>query len=368
MRPNVLDGRHRALGADDSVSWNDMVLPQRYKTSVFEEVVAVRARAGLFDVSAVKIINISGPDAVATLDYLVTADVAGMKPGAALIGAELNDEGAIIDDIMIIRDGADRFRISHGTGVTPVALAHAAKGKTVTITPDNERNVLSLQGPASLAVLAPHTPAALKDLAYFHHVDTTLFGVPVNLLRGGYSGELGYEVYCEPKDAVALWDKILEAGKSHGVIPVSWDCLDTVRVEAALLFFPFEMPHQGTTTPWETNQEWALDLNKPDFRGKQAVLASKGKERTKVAGITIDCDHAVTPGSKLFSKGVEVGIVTSTTYSQFLMLSVALVALKPGYTALGTEVEVADQDAKHSGRVVQIPFYDPLRRRTYTQN
>lgn len=365
LRKNVLDKRHKKLGADDATSWNDMVLPQIYKGNLLDEIVAVRSRAGLFDVSALKIINVSGPDAEAVLDQMVTSNVAALKSGSSLIGGEVNEDGFLVDDIMIMRDGPKEFRISHGTGVTPKSLALVAKGKKVTISPDNDVHILSLQGPRALEILAEHTPMKLAKLKYFGHERTKLFGRDVSILRGGYSGERGYEVYCAAKDAGDLWDAILKAGRKFDVIPVSWACLDTVRVEAGLLFFPFDMPHKGGTTPWEVSMDWAVDPSKKDFRGKKAVLASKGKERTKVAGITIDHNEAIEPGAKIVKDGKEIGTVNSTTYSEYLMLSIALVSLKPEFTALGTSFDVKNKKGKWAARVVQIPFYDPLRLRTH---
>jgi aminomethyltransferase len=365
LRKNVLDKRHKKLGADDSTVWNDMVLPQHYKGDVFDEVVAVRTRAGLFDVSSLKIINVSGPDAEAVLDQLVTANVKAMKPGTSLIGGEVNEDGFLVDDIMIMRDSATEFRISHGTGATPHSLTVVSKGKKVTIEPDKDVHILSLQGPRALEILAEHTPMKLAKLPYFGHEKTKLFGRDVSILRGGYSGERGYEVYCSSKDAGKLWDAILKAGKPFKVRPASWACLDIVRVEAGLLFFPFDMPHDGGTTPWEVSMDWAIDASKKDFRGRKAVLASKGKERTKVAGITIDHSDAIEPGAKIVKDGKEIGTVNSTTYSQYLMLSIALVSLKPEFTALGTTFEVKNNKGKWPARVVQVPFYDPLRVRTH---
>ena len=157
------------------------------------------------------------------------------------------------------------------------------------------------------------------------------------------AAERGYEVFCAAKDAVFLWDKILEVGKPFGAMPVSWDCLDIVRVEGSLLFFPFDMPHKDTT-PFEVLMDWSVDLSKPDFRGKAALLARKGTERTHQAGLEVLAAKAITPGAKIFKDGAEVGVVNSTTYSRHLMKSLALVSLRPDVTALGP-VPSADRAA-----------------------
>ena len=363
-RQSILNERHRELGSRLEESWNDMAIPQHYATDPYLETEAVRYRAGLFDVSALKIINVSGKDALAFINQLVTADISKVPAGRSMIASIVGDDGGLIDDVLVYVDGDGAFRLSHGGGALEEALPVVAQGFDVAFARDNDVHILSLQGPKALEILAPHTPMTLKDLPYFGHGKTTLFGIPVSLARGGYSAERGYEVFCSAKDAVFLWDKILEVGKPFGAMPVSWDCLDIVRVEGALLFFPFDMPHKDTT-PFEVLMDWSVDLSKPDFRGKAALIARKGTERTHQAGLEVLAPVAMTPGAKIYKDGAEVGVVNSTTYSQHLMKSLALVSLKPEVTALGTGLTVTDGEASYEAAVVRTPFYDPMRLRTH---
>lgn len=363
-RQSILNDRHRELGSKLEESWNDMAIPQHYATDPYVETETVRTRAGLFDVSALKIIDLSGPDSLAFLNKLLTADIAKIPAGRSMISSIVDDEGGLIDDVLVYVDGDGKFRLSHGGGALEEALPVVAQGFDVTFSRDNDVHILSLQGPLALDILSPHTPMVLKDLPYFGHGKTTLFGIPVSLARGGYSAERGYEVFCAAKDAVFLWDKILEVGKPFGAMPVSWDCLDIVRVEGALLFFPFDMPHKDTT-PFEVLMDWSVDLSKPGFRGKAALLARKGTERTHQAGLEVLAAKAITPGAKIFKDGAEVGVVNSTTYSRHLMKSLALVSLRPDVTALGTALTVVDGDESFEANVVRTPFYDPMRLRTH---
>ena len=254
-RQSVLNDRHAALGADlTTTSWNDMPIPQNYKTDPYEETAAVRYRAGLFDVSALKMLNVSGPDALKFLNQLLTSDVSKAKPGDSHISNIVNEDGALIDDVLVYVDGPNEFRVSHGGGAFEEGMLPLAEKYNVSIRRDNDVHILSLQGPVALEVLAPHTPMDLAGLPYFQHRKTTIFGKPVSIARGGYSAERGYEVFCSAKDAHFIWDSILEAGKDRGVMPASWSCLDIVRVEGGLLFFPFDMTH-GDTTPWEVRAD-----------------------------------------------------------------------------------------------------------------
>lgn len=369
QRNSVLNDRHRQLGSKlDGDAWNEMPIPWRYASDPHDEVIATRSRAALYDVSALNIVNVAGPDAEAVLDRLVSIDVTRLKPGTARLGAEVDERGALVDDIMIIRDGAERFRVSHGSGATPRTLAALAEGRRVTVQADRDVHILSLQGPRSLEVLAPHAAGNLATLPYFHHVETALFGKAVTIGRGGYSGERGYEVYCAAQDAVFLWDAILEAGRPQGVIPASWTALDLTRVEGGLLFFPYDMP-EGDTTPWEVNMDWAVDLDKPgDYIGKAAVLAARGRERVRQAGALVHHHAAVDPGAKIFdAAGQEVGVVTSASYSRLLMQSLAMIHLQPALATPGTRLRIANGDRPLEALVVRTPFYDPLRQRTHPE-
>ncbi len=363
-RLSALSDRHRALGTTFEAAWNDMPVPQNYATDPDDEVIAVRTAAGLFDVSALRIIDVSGRDALAVLEELFTSDIASIAPGAASLTGLLDDNGSIIDDVLVYCDGPNAYRVSHGSGALEDLLPAAAAGRDVTFRKDNDVHMLSLQGPKALDILAPHTGFELKTLPYFGHRRTSLFGRPVSIARGGYSGERGYEVSCAAGDAVFLWDAILEAGRPHGAMAVSWSCLDIVRVEGGLLFYPYDMP-EGDTTPWEAGLGWTVNPDKPAFRGRDAVLRRRGQQRVAQAGIEIDHHAAIEPGAKLFRDGQEVGIVNSTTYSRYLMRSLALVHVAPHLAACGTELEVRSGEARFPARVVKTPFYDPLRLRTH---
>ena len=363
-RNSILNDRHRELGSDLSTSWNDMPIPQNYRTDPYVETETVRDRAGLFDVSALKMVDVTGPEALSFLNHLLTSDVSKAKPGDSHISNIVDDSGALIDDVLVYVDGTNRYRVSHGGGAFEEAAAKAKERFNVMVARDDDVHILSLQGPRSLDVLSPHTPMGLGSLKYFHHEITTIFGRPVSIARGGYSAERGYEVFCRSKDAHFIWDSILEAGKEEGVTPVSWSCLDIVRVEGGLLFFPFDMTH-GDTTPWEVRADWTIDLSKPDFVGKKALAEKKGKERSFITGLEVWHDQAITPLARIFAGDKEVGVVTSTTYSQHLMKSLAMAQIAPQFTGLGTELRIKDGSSDYRAVVVQMPFYDPMRLRTH---
>lgn len=205
----------------------------------------------------------------------------------------------------------------------------------------------------------------ISTLQYFHHIKTSLLGKEVYIARGGYSGELGYEIYTPSNNAIFLWDEILKAGKAWGIVPASWNSLEITRIEAGLLFFPYEMP-EGDTSPWEVNMGWGVDLNKTgDYVGKAAVIASHGKQRVHQIGLIAKSTQALQAGATLVADGKEVGVVTSATYSRYLMQSLALAHILPEYAAKGTGISVKGSDGNIPAYVAQLPFYDPLRLRTH---
>jgi aminomethyltransferase len=199
-------------------------------------------------------------------------------------------------------------------------------------------------------------------LPYFGHKPTRLFGKDVLISRGGYSHERGYEVFCASNDAVEVWDAILSEGGRFGLMPCSFTCLDLCRVEGGLLFYPFDMP-EGDTTPWEVGMDWAVDLNKGEFRGRQALQEKRESARVKQTGCICKSDQAVEAGAKLFKDGRQVGVVTTPAYSRYLMQSLALVHVHPEFATRGTELEVQGPKVSCKAYVWQPPFYDPLRLR-----
>lgn len=371
LRANALYSRHQELGATfEEPLWN-MGVPWLYNTDPDDEHVAVRTRVGLWDVTCLQVINITGPDALEVLNRVQAADMSVLKPGQSRLGCLCDENGAISDDFLVYRDGENEYRATHGDGDAEERLAEYAEGKNVEISRDKDVHVLSVQGPKSLDLLSPYTQMELADLPYFHHRSTKLFGKDVLISRAGYSHERGYEIFCSSEDAPDLWDTLLEQGAEFGIMPCSFTCLDLCRVEAGLLFYPFDMP-EGDTTPWELGMSWAIDfhtkswdveMDRDDFRGKKALQEKKNKERFYQTGIICDSDKAVSEGAKLVADGKEVGVVTTPAYSRYLMQSLALVHLNPDYAGQGTAVEVQSNDFSCNAWVSKPPFYDPLRLR-----
>ena len=242
-------------------------------------------------------------------------------------------------------------------------LQESAAGLNVDIELDDDLHNISLQGPKALQLLDAHTSIDLGQMPYFHHQPAQLFGHPCRISRTGYSGERGYEIFASAAVVGEIWDQILGHGAEIGVMPCSFASLDKVRIEAALLFFGYDMTDEHT--PWEVGLGFTVNRNKGDFRGNQAVLASEGQERFVAAGISIDHDDALAGGETLNLDGVEVGIINSPCYSHRLGKSLALVHLRPDTAHPGTRLDVASDDFLGTATVETIPFFDPTKSRTH---
>ncbi len=258
-RQSALASRHRVLGSELG-EWNDMDVAWEYTQSVNDEHRAVRTAAGLFDVSGLKKIHISGPDALAVVDHMCTRDMTKIYPGKSAYAIILNEAGRITDDCIMFHIMPNDWMMVHGGGTGMEQLGKSAEGKDVKIEFDDDLHNISLQGPAAVDFLDQHTSYDLHSLAYFHHMPTRLFGRNCLISRTGYSGERGYEIFSKADDVVAIWDAILEQGKSVGIIPCSFNCIDTIRVEAALLFYPYDMTEENT--PWEVGLGFAVSKKK----------------------------------------------------------------------------------------------------------
>lgn len=361
-RESALASRHRTLGSDLE-DWNGMGTAWSYSSNPNDEHDAVREAAGLFDMSALKKIFLRGSDAARVCDHVITRDMTKVTPGRSAYGAVLTERGTVCDDAIIANNGGDEWLLCHGSGDSMERVQESAAGLNVDVAFDDDLHNISLQGPKAVAFLDAHSPLDVGGLGYFHHAATELFGHPCRISRTGYSGERGYEILADRNVVGDIWDNILGRGASAGIMPCSFTALDKVRVEAALLFFGYDMTDDHS--PWEVGLGFTINRTKADFRGRDAVWGLKGKERFRLAGIVADHDDALVGGEKLVLNDEDVGTVNSPAWSHRLGQSLALVHLRPGVEA-GTGLDVVGDDGAWTARVADIPFFDPQKIRTRT--
>ena len=360
-RVSELEADHRALGAGLG-DWNGMDVAWSYATPVEKEHDAVREAAGLFDVSGLKKVWIKGPDAAAVVDKIATRDMSRIYEGKSAYCPLLTDEGTICDDNIIFHISANKYLYVHGTGKSAERIEVAAAGRNVEVRFDDDLHDISLQGQKALPFLNKHCAVDLSPLDYFHQVETELFGRKVIVSRTGYSGERGYEIFVDRKDVVYLWRNILDAGEKEGIVACSFNCLDKIRIEAGLLFYPYDM--NEAHTPWEMGLGWSISRKKGDFLGRDALFAKEGKDKVKFSGVSCaSTTEVMEAGAKLYRDGQEVGVINSPAYSHRMKKSIALVHVQPGI-ATGTVLKLKGENQSMDVMVEALPFFDPKKSRT----
>ena len=363
-RYSALADRHRALGSKLE-DWNGMGSAWTYSHDVNDDYVAIRTRAGLMDVSGLKKLHLVGPHASAILHHATTRDVTKIYPGKSAYACMLNEAGHFIEDCILYRTGPNSWMVVHGSGAGHETLASAVLGRNAALIVDEDLHDLSLQGPAAVELLAKHVPG-IRELKYFHHRATTLFGRPVLISRTGYSGERGYELFCKAEDAVHVWDSVLAEGKDLGIVPASFGTLDLLRVESYLLFYPYDMSqtYPFETDPpgdslWELGLDFTVSPHKTDFRGADQHYRLKGKERFKIFGLLIDGNVAADMGDAVLADGTKVGVVTFGMYSPLKQQSMALARLALPAAVHGKRLQIAGKHLTGPATAHTLPFDDP---------
>jgi aminomethyltransferase len=356
-RTSALADRHRALGSGLE-NWNGMGTAWTYDSDPNDEHDAVREAVGMFDMSPLKKVFVRGPGAQVVLDHVTTRDLTRVTPGKSVYLSVLTDEGTLADDAIVSNNGDEEWMIVHGTGQTQAMLAASAEGRYVEIEFDDKLHDISVQGPKALDVLNTSCDIPLDELRYFEHAPARLFGHPCRISRTGYSGERGYEVFAHETVVGDIWDAFVQ----EGVMPCSFTALDKVRIEAGLLFYDFDMTTEYT--PWEVGLGFTVNQSKPHYRGKEALMAAKGKERVRNVGLVVDHPDMVNGAEALLLDGEEVGVINSPCYSHRMGKSLALGHLRPDI-ADGTEVQVSGGGIETTATVSPIPFYDPSKTRTH---
>jgi glycine cleavage system T protein (aminomethyltransferase) len=339
---------------------------------------ACRERAAIMDLSPLRKWEVLGPDAEMLMQLAITRDARKLSVGQVTYTAVCNETGGMLDDATVYRLADDNFRFVTGDEYTGVHLAKLADDTSlrVWVKPSTDQlHNLAVQGPESREILkqlvwtAPTQPR-FEELRWFRFLVGRIGdydGIPIVVSRTGYTGELGYEVWCHPDDGPAVWDAIWGAGEGHGLTPLGLSALDMLRIESGLIFAGYEFDDQ--IDPFEAGIGFAVALDsEDDFIGKEALLERRAHPQRKLVGLELagqetaghgDCVHV--PGSRS-----DIGVITSGTRSPVLRKNIALCRMAVQYAEPGTEVEVGKLDG-HQKRipatVVRFPFYDPEKTR-----
>lgn len=372
-RFSALMDRHRALGSNLE-DWSGMGTAWSYDGDPNAEYEAIRTKAGLMDVSGLKKVHITGPAASHVIERATTRDMERLMPGRAIYACMLNDAGKFVDDCIVYRFGPNSFTVVHGSGQGHEQLTMAATGRDVSLRFDDNLHDLSLQGPLAVEYLEKHIPG-VRALPYMSHMPASLFGKPITLSRTGYTGERGYEIFCRGQDAGVIWDRILEEGKSMGIIPCRFTTLDLLRTESYLLFFPFDnsemypFENEGPgDTLWELGLDFTVSSGKTGFRGAEEHYRLKGKERFKIWGLKLEGVGAPGNGAPVMQGGKQVGVVTQAMHSKLNKHTVAIARLPVALAVDGAPVVVnCSTHGAIKGVTAALPFYDVLKKRRSAQ-
>lgn len=335
-------------------------LPVQF-SSIKEEHEAVRTKAGLFDVSHMGEIEVKGTDSLKYLQKMMTNDISKLKNSGAQYTAMCYENGGTVDDLLVYKIEDDHYLlVVNASNIEKDFnwLQDHAEGNVELKNLSEDMAQLAIQGPLAEKVLQKLAGTNLSDIGFFKfQQDVDLKGKKALVSRTGYTGEDGFEVYCDAKDAAALWNEILEAGKEEGVLPCGLGARDTLRFEANLALYGQEL--SPDITPLEAGIGFAVKVNKEaDFIGKEVLKNQKenGVPR-KLAGIEM-IDRGIPRHGYPVYKGEElIGEVTTGTQSPTLKKNIGLVLIKKEHAELGTELEVEIRGKRLKARIEATPFY-----------
>lgn len=336
-------------------------LPVQF-SSIKEEHEAVRERAGIFDVSHMGEILVTGKASESFLQKLMTNDLSKLKKGGAQYTAMCYEDGGVVDDLLIYRLDEEDYLLIVNAANTDKDFDWMKQHRVADVEVENvsdEYALIAIQGPKAERILQKIVNnadlSAIKFFKFQQNVD--LNGAKALVSRTGYTGEDGFEIYCKPEDSVQIWEDLLEAGKDEGMMPCGLGARDTLRFEASLPLYGQELSPE--ISPLEAGIGFAVKFNKEeDFIGKEAL--SKQKENgisRKLVGIEMLDRGIPRHGYPVFCNDEEIGFVTSGTQSPTLQKNIGLALIKAEYSEAGKELEVAVRKKRLKAKIIQTPFY-----------
>ncbi len=359
LKKTPLNEVHRNSGGK-MVDFGGWDMPVQYEAGVIAEHLATRERAGLFDVSHMGEIWVDGPDAIDFVNHLTTNDVAKLVDGQAHYSALTNENGGVVDDLLVHRFAADKLLLVVNAATTdkdwawiePKAAGYDVKLRQASA----DYCQIAIQGPKALGILQRMTETDLEAILYYHFTTGKVDGIDAIIARTGYTGEDGFEVYADPSAAVGLWNRMLELGKDEGLIPCGLAARNTLRLEAAMSLYGHEL--SDTISPLEANLGWICKLGKGDFIGRapMARLKETGLTR-KLVGFEMVDKGIARDGFDVFIGSEKIGTVTSGSPAPFLKKNIGLAFVPVEFAKTGQEITIDVRGKKLAAMIVPTPFY-----------
>lgn len=348
---------HKALGAN-LTDFHGFLLPLEY-TTISEEHLAVRNKAGIFDLSHMGEIEVSGKDALGLIQKIITNDAEKLPDGKVLYTPICNERGGIVDDIILYRFSEERFiLVVNSANIQKVfewLIENQSRGVAVEDFSD-EYGMIAVQGPLSASIVEKALGREAASLKHFHFVPKKEGTTCTIVSRTGYTGEDGFEVYMPAAQCETTWHRLMEAGRQAGLRPAGLGARDTLRLEAGLLLYGNDI--DDDTTPIEAGIGWTVKFHKEDFIGKAALLAQKASGIQKRL-IGLELTERGIPRAKhhIFANSSMVGKITSGTHSPFFKKGIAMGYIEERCSKVGTPLYVDIRGRKLGARIVRLPFY-----------
>ena len=365
MKRTVLYEAHKALNAQ-FVEFAGWEMPISY-SGVLEEHKAVRTAAGLFDVSHMGRIQVDGQGAKGFLQHLSTANINSLRAGQACYTLFCNKQGGVIDDLIIYKLKRASFLVCVNAANRDKCLnwinANVPDFQNVSIVDLGDSIAqIAIQGPKSLEILQELTDVDLSTVKLKNFVEGRLGGMDSYIARTGFTGERGYEIFLPAMIAPGIWDSILKKGEEYGIKPAGLGCRDTLRLEMGYPLYGNDMDDK--TTPVEASLDKAVDFEKGDFIGRDAILQKKEKgiER-KLVGFELLQKGVPRHGCRIYSNGKTLGVVTSGNFSPTLKKGIGMGFVLPQYSAPGTEILIDIRGKAAVAVVAETPFFKKVRKK-----
>lgn len=357
LKRTPLYERHRTAGAR-LVEFAGWEMPLSYR-GILQEHRAVRTSVGLFDCSHMGFVELRGGDAGATCQELTTNDVRRLGDGQAQYSLLCNDNGGVLDDVIVYRFGPERYAICLNAANTEsdVAWIRAHRhGQTEVVDRSAATALLALQGPRAVDILAQRVAVPIRSLSPFTFLSTAVAGILAVVARTGYTGGDGFELFVAADKAAPLWDLLLEA--DQGVVPAGLGARDTLRLEAGFLLHGMDMG--PTTSALEAGLGWVVKLNSEPFVGRDALAEeARRTPARRMAGLVLRSAGVPRRGYAILHDGRRVGLITSGGMSPILGKGIGLGYVEHPYEEPGTQVAVEIRGRAVPANVVRRPFFRP---------
>jgi aminomethyltransferase len=359
LKKTPLNEVHRNLGGK-MVDFGGWDMPVQYTAGVIAEHMATREKAGLFDVSHMGEIWVEGEDAIAFVNRITTNDVTKLVDGQAHYSALTNENGGVVDDLLVYRFDEGKLLLVVNASTTEKDwdwITSHVKDEAITLTnASKDYCQIAVQGPKALEIAQKFTDVNLSEIKYYHFTVDKFDGVEAIISRTGYTGEDGFEIYADKDEAVRLWNDLMDAGVPYGILPAGLAARNTLRLESAMSLYGHEL--SDDISPLEAGLGWICKINKGEFTGREhlAELKEKGLKK-KLVGFEMVDKGIARDEMEVYVGDEKVGYVSSGSPAPYLKKNIGLAFVPTEFAKTGQEITIDVRGKKLAAVIVPTPFY-----------